>query len=54
MTKTGVGAMVVSFNCQRGTIQNHFEGESKERLSRSGWPLGLSVEDCLDLFIQVE
>ena len=54
MTKTGVGAMVVSFNCQRGTIQNHFEGESKERLSRSGWPLGLSVEDCLDPFIQVE
>lgn len=39
--------LLVSFNCQDETAQNHLEYSLNGELSRSGWPVDLSVEVVL-------
>lgn len=42
--------MPFSFNCQLGATQNHLENLNK--LSGSGWSMGMSVGHCLGLLIE--
>lgn len=41
--------VLVSFKCQPDAMQNHLEVGLNEELARSGWPLGMSVEDILTM-----